>query len=1591
MALSVAMLFTSVDCMSVHAQELAGMISPVSEDEKPDTSGEGEITKDEPSDGTAVITSFQELSEEDLCIKLTGEKRALDDVLALMPETLTANVEYAASVSENAPEGDTMPGEGEVEPGEEEKPGEDATKPGEEEQPGEGGTEPGEGDQPGEGETQPGEGDQPGEGETQPGEGDQPGEGETEPGEDDQPGGDVQPGEGEQPGAEDSDGQDVPDSGNGGGENGGSNDGSGYETGEERQDGDSGERESQSLAPGNDAAAAKSRTLAADGQRWRLLVETGENSNGPVDSEGDGRNEGDSNGNEGGVEGSTGGNEGDEESGIEDGEGADGSETGEGENTPPDIEPGVGTDIPNEENPDAVPPVKGDTVKTEEIPVTWKCETYETEEADSYTFVPEWDETKWSLAESAKDTVPTIEVVYVAPESEVSTEEELVAAFAAGYGQITLTEDIFLSKPLYLPAGVDITLDGCGYSLLRGKVTEEGEETQSPETFAGVMIAMDGEGYTEDTYGTLTLKDITVNGGTEVDRAGAPAILDRGNLILDEGAVVSNNYNYGTYPKEGEEEKEAVPDYGGGIQVYGELTLSPEALVTENFADEFGGGIYLAEGAVLNLYADVIVANSVGEGHGYGADLYAAPGSVIYYDPSVDMEREGFYICKGAILVPMGIAQIDLPEDRKKEVYISVSEDSGYSEEEVAALKAGLEALGYTIITNRRTDIDTTDLRNWYVYDHYDTDETCWGAGTMAAPPQKWLDVYGGGEKRKFYPWKETRKKNVKNPASTIEEWLGRLGDTIEADNYMGDRYPLDQVQGIAPVLSNFKEHIYTRNQDGCPTMTFVGYGWPAYVDFLFYDPESDGEKVVDFDVDSSDIFTHTMVGSGFLVNTGVNDKNQLSGYLVYYAYAGAEYPKDPTNTKARSVTIYRMDGVDADKLHGVGADVDMSAIGKGDFYYINSRTRPAGIEGFEGFTEIVRKEITEWDDQMSVQIKVAPDRIEVRQQPKSESKDISECEPILDVTLSQLSGYSGFGPLVAYTHVGHVCMMASGFTFSNLRMYFTDPELEQKDMLNPLEEADFTQEGTQKYFINLFGDSDLDYNDTANFGQYQEYMKMMQKEGIVLITDRETPFDPYLGDPDDPYSNLVELKDGGKLSVDELIEKIKNSIADDRTTTRLDDKLANPPDAGGLTEATPGQSVGNIWLQAEGGQVRETLQGTAFGGSGYEIRIMDDITYYHGDPSGLTVSYDILKPGKVGYTPLSTAKPSEGASFTVTRDTKEWHSGRYIVRQTISGSAIHGYAYFDLKQPSTPVDPPVTYPVRVNVTAWRDGSIWTDSGRLFKLRPSGGGDLIDPSSGTVPEGNYVVYDVTESEEGVDTGVPVTAANADKADTEIIVYVDYYTVTFYDGSAAYGMDTPQKPVIVLKGKKVAEPETPDKAGYIFTGWKTGDGGSTPHDFEQAVTQKTDIYASWTPMPVNKVTAAAGKGGQIDPAGAVSGEEMQTVTVRQEAVPKAENDQTPTGGGEPKTGDAAPTEIYATAAMIAGLTYLLLYFMEESRGMTEREKEVFVAAFIRWAKKGGRFRRCCAIAAIFCLLVYYHSIGKRAGRVGFDRECLRQSL
>lgn len=80
--------------------------------------------------------------------------------------------------------------------------------------------------------------------------------------------------------------------------------------------------------------------------------------------------------------------------------------------------------------------------------------------------------------------------------------------------------------------------------------------------------------------------------------------------------------------------------------------------------------------------------------------------------------------------------------------------------------------------------------------------------------------------------------------------------------------------------------------------------------------------------------------------------------------------------------------------------------------------------------------------------------------------------------------------------------------------------------------------------------------------------------------------------------------------------------------------------------------------------------------------------------------------------------------------------------------------------------------------------------------------------------------------------------------------------------------------------------------------------------------------------------------------------------------------------EPKTGDGFRTEIFATIAMIAGLSYLMLLFADKGR-MTEKRKNELVSGLIQWGRKGGRPRKILALAMIVLLLIYYHSIGRQA--------------
>lgn len=155
-----------------------------------------------------------------------------------------------------------------------------------------------------------------------------------------------------------------------------------------------------------------------------------------------------------------------------------------------------------------------------------------------------------------------------------------------------------------------------------------------------------------------------------------------------------------------------------------------------------------------------------------------------------------------------------------------------------------------------------------------------------------------------------------------------------------------------------------------------------------------------------------------------------------------------------------------------------------------------------------------------------------------------------------------------------------------------------------------------------------------------------------------------------------------------------------------------------------------------------------------------------------------------------------------------------------------------------------------------------------------------------------------------------------------------------------------------KGKEISVPEE-EFAGDIVESY----------DF--------DVEVSGTGKHVLRVTA-------VDNAGNTNTRRAQ-VDIRNKTVETPQ--QLPTAktpiGSEPQTGDSVNVQVYATLAMVAGLSYLLLYFAFDNTGITEEEKEELVSRILRWAKSGGIVRKLLSFAALFFFLLYYHSIGKSA--------------
>ena len=991
---------------------------------------------------------------------------------------------------------------------------------------------------------------------------------------------------------------------------------------------------------------------------------------------------------------------------------------------------GMSGNNPNEPADPPTPPTSSG------LPVSWSCNHYE-EIRDSYTFTPVWDEGVYRYAGSPEE-IPAITVTFneIPGIHRVSTQEELQNAFlslpadSSGFSIVLMT-DIALTDTLRvpdLPAGTNVTLesnvsiDGSGgticHSLTRGDT-----DPAVPSPFTGAMLTFGAPeaaqtsgdvpvpfAANQNADGTLTLRNIIIDGkktaaitdpSSPDNQVNAPAVISSGHLILENGASIVNNYNIGTYlPDENGQPAldenganlYAIPPCGGGLWICGgTLELKKGSLIRDNCAGLSGGGIYLDSGAVLRYYAEAesLTGNTVSVG-GTGADLYACAGSTIYYDPALFVKWNSFYIDPAAVLIPDGSA---LDMNTPIEIYLNVSQNSGYSFREVKEKLESCFGDRVTVLLPQ-TYIDTTDLRNWYVYDHYDMN--CWDPADTNGNniPDSWEQAYREYLYRPYFVYNSS-------PSFT--------GSTSKGDDIPTWLEKTASVSGELR-LAPFKEHIYSRTENGRPEMTFAGYDQAANVDFLFYNPKSNGQKVVEFDVNSAKVNTHTLDGNGFLLNTGVKNSGGdqlLSGYLVYYTYgpemqdstttdeSGNQIPTQvPTGrTIAKQISISKFNDVSVSRLHNGGGIVALTS----------------------GSQQIGSSAIKNWQAEMSVEITVDSDQVTVKQWPKNDP-DSSAAESFT-WSLNGDTGYSGFGPLVAYK--SHACYIASSFTYSNLRMRFSNPD-DEKNLLSPLMEADFSQQGNVKrYYLNLLGRSGDSYNTTVQMGQYSEYLYLMQHEGIGLITDGDTPFEDYLGA--NGSQNLYEVPSlAGTADLNALITSIQSYLPRHSSTA-----LPEEPESIGLITPETDTPIGNIWLaDANHVQIDRTLNGNRLP-EYYYIEIMD-ISCNH--PEGIPISYSLLKPGSSDYLPLplgsgessgeDTAaffgvRGATGVTFMITHDENEWPAGEYTVRQQVGDSHIYGYSYFTLTRPTfiepdpeiPPVVPPAEPPAVIAASSSSGGS----------------------------------------------------------------------------------------------------------------------------------------------------------------------------------------------------------------------------------------------------------------------------------------------
>lgn len=238
--------------------------------------------------------------------------------------------------------------------------------------------------------------------------------------------------------------------------------------------------------------------------------------------------------------------------------------------------------------------------------------------------------------------------------------------------------------------------------------------------------------------------------------------------------------------------------------------------------------------------------------------------------------------------------------------------------------------------------------------------------------------------------------------------------------------------------VKNRDRHIYSLNNG--KELVFLGYGSPAYKDFAIYKSDSADTKVINFDISADKVDTHTLEGSGFLVNAGVTS-GTLKGYLLFYNF---------TSSTSGNVYLLKLN-TNADAMHNSASGTMVSTYG----------------------TSVVSSVPFTFDsstNKINVSMTVSPTSIKC-----SYTKYVKDIDgnvingtttSLFDYTIPTLdiTGENGFGPLVSYT--SHGCSSLTMFTFSNLSMSVSS------SADNALKQTTWSDDSTvEKYYLNITDD----------------------------------------------------------------------------------------------------------------------------------------------------------------------------------------------------------------------------------------------------------------------------------------------------------------------------------------------------------------------------------------------------------------------------------------------------------------------------------------------------------------------------------------